>query len=175
MTNTVNLSDTSTWLPLEGLAPGFDASKAALSSDLDGRTFTLADDRGTRIVHTFAPGEVAWDYQPGTGDRIAAAWHFLVDLELLDLDTVHAVTRPDDQLDALAFSHFDTRRFELESLRHDLDGSWLVLSRRGPALSERIAAGSGGSRVEGRRSRGGVLLVRHRCRPQQERRPRRGN
>ena len=31
MTETVNLSDTSTWLPLDGLAPGFDASKAPLS------------------------------------------------------------------------------------------------------------------------------------------------
>ena len=73
MTDTVNLSDTSTWLPLDGLAPGFDASKAPLSSDLDGRTFTLVDDRGTRIAHTFAPGAVAWDYQPGAGDPIAAA------------------------------------------------------------------------------------------------------
>ncbi|MFT4230423.1 MAG: molybdenum cofactor biosynthesis F family protein [Microbacterium sp.] len=64
----MNLSDTSTWLPLDGLAPGFDASKAPLSDDLDGRTFTVVDDRGTRIVHTFGPGTVSWDYQPGEGD-----------------------------------------------------------------------------------------------------------
>ncbi|MFT3798301.1 molybdenum cofactor biosynthesis F family protein [Microbacterium sp.] len=68
----VNLSDTSTWLPLDGLAPGFDASKAELSHDLDGRTFTVVDDRGTRIVHTFGDGTVSWDYQPGAGDDTAA-------------------------------------------------------------------------------------------------------
>lgn len=73
MTDTVNLSDTSTWLPLDGLAPGFDASKAPLSADLDGRTFTLVDGRGTRIAHTFAPGTVSWDYRPGAGDPIEAA------------------------------------------------------------------------------------------------------
>lgn len=69
----VNLSDTTTWLPLDGLAPGFDASKAPLSRALDGRTFTLVDDRGTRISHTFAPGSVSWDYRPGDGDPIEAS------------------------------------------------------------------------------------------------------
>jgi hypothetical protein len=69
----VNLSDTSTWLPLDGLAPGFDASKAELSGDLEGRTFTLVDERGTRVAHTFGPGSVSWDYQPGAGDPIEAA------------------------------------------------------------------------------------------------------
>jgi hypothetical protein len=74
----VNLSDTSTWLPLDGLAPGFDASKAPLSADLDGRTFTLVDDRGTRVAHTFGPGasgasSVSWDYRPGDADPMAAA------------------------------------------------------------------------------------------------------
>jgi len=70
---TVNLSDTSTWLPLDDLAKGFDASKAPLSADLDGRTLTLVDDRGTRIAHAFAPGSVSWDYRPGAGDPIEAA------------------------------------------------------------------------------------------------------
>ncbi|MDR2997391.1 MAG: molybdenum cofactor biosynthesis F family protein [Microbacterium sp.] len=65
---TDNLSDTSTWLPLDGLAPGFDASKAEPSTDLEGRTFTVVDDRGTRIVHTFGSGTVSWEYQPGEGD-----------------------------------------------------------------------------------------------------------
>lgn len=68
----VNLSDTSTWLPLDGLAPGFDASKAPLSNALDGRTLTLVDDRGTRISHTFGPGTVSWDYSPGAGDSTEA-------------------------------------------------------------------------------------------------------
>lgn len=73
MTDTINLSDTSTWLPLDGLAPGFDASKAELSTALDGRTLTLVDDRGTRISHSFGPGSVAWSYEPGTGDATPAA------------------------------------------------------------------------------------------------------
>ncbi|MEZ3159333.1 molybdenum cofactor biosynthesis F family protein [Microbacterium sp. BWT-B31] len=63
-----NPSDTSTWLPLRDLAPGFDACRADLSHDLDGRTFTLVDDRGTRIGHTFGAGTVSWDYVPGAGD-----------------------------------------------------------------------------------------------------------
>lgn len=72
---TVNLSDTSTWLPLDGLAPGFDASKAEPSSDLDGKTFTVVDARGTRVSHTFGAGTVAWDYTPGAGDTTEAAAH----------------------------------------------------------------------------------------------------
>ncbi|QDZ14649.1 MoaF C-terminal domain-containing protein [Humibacter ginsenosidimutans] len=72
MTET-NLSDTSTWLPLDGLAPGFDANKAPLSNALDGRTITVVDERGTRISHTFAPGEVSWVYEPGEGDPTEAA------------------------------------------------------------------------------------------------------
>lgn len=70
---TTNLSDTSTWLPLDGLAPGFDANKAAQSHALDGRTITVVDDRGTRISHTFTPDEVAWVYEPGDGDPTEAA------------------------------------------------------------------------------------------------------
>lgn len=73
MSDTINLSDTSTWLPLDGLAPGFDASKAPLSDALDGRTFTVVDDRGTRITHAFAPGSVSWRYEPGASDATAAA------------------------------------------------------------------------------------------------------
>lgn len=66
----VTLSDTSTWLPLDGLAPGFDANKAPLTADLAGRTVTLVDDRGTRIVHRFGEARVEWEYVPGEGDPI---------------------------------------------------------------------------------------------------------
>lgn len=38
------LSDTSTWLPLNELAIGFDANKAPVTDDLHGRTFRLRDD-----------------------------------------------------------------------------------------------------------------------------------
>jgi hypothetical protein len=63
----VNLSDTSTWLPLDGLAPGFDASKAEPSRALDGRTLTIADDGGTRITHLFGDGTVSWRLEPAAG------------------------------------------------------------------------------------------------------------
>lgn len=42
----MTLSDTSTWLPLDGLAPGFDANKAPAVDDLRGREFVLRDDNG---------------------------------------------------------------------------------------------------------------------------------
>lgn len=73
MTTGTNLSDTTTWLPLDDLAPGFDASKADTTAALDGRTFTLVDDRGTRIRHTFATGVVSWDHHSRDGDPTAAA------------------------------------------------------------------------------------------------------
>ncbi|MEO6629652.1 MAG: MoaF N-terminal domain-containing protein, partial [Aquihabitans sp.] len=64
-------SDTTTWLPLEDLAPGFDANKAPLSSDLAGREVTVVDERGTRVTHRFGESTVSWDYHPGAGDPVA--------------------------------------------------------------------------------------------------------
>ncbi|QKJ20476.1 MoaF C-terminal domain-containing protein [Microbacterium hominis] len=49
---TTNLSDTTTWLPLDGLAPGFDASRAPLSPALRGRTFTTVAEDGARSACT---------------------------------------------------------------------------------------------------------------------------
>ncbi|MEF2978619.1 molybdenum cofactor biosynthesis F family protein [Subtercola sp. YIM 133946] len=70
---TTSVSDTSTWLPLEGLAPGFDANKARPSRDLAGRTLTTVDARGTRVEHRFDADTdtVSWSYRPGEGDPIA--------------------------------------------------------------------------------------------------------
>lgn len=74
MTDTaVNLSDTANWLPLDGLAPGFDANKAPHSLDLVDREVVVVNEHGSRIVHRFAEHEVSWDYQPAAGDPIAAA------------------------------------------------------------------------------------------------------
>lgn len=70
---TLNPADTSTWLPLEGLAPGFDANKAPHSTALSGREIAVVDARGTRIVHRFDDTTVAWDYRPGAEDPTAAA------------------------------------------------------------------------------------------------------
>ncbi|WP_440708904.1 molybdenum cofactor biosynthesis F family protein [Herbiconiux sp. YIM B11900] len=78
-------SDTSTWLPLDGLAPGFDANRAPLSRALAGRTITVTDPRGTRIVHRFGADRVEWEYHPGEGDPIAATAHG-DDYEAFDVD-----------------------------------------------------------------------------------------
>src|SRR5690348_5790222 len=54
----MTLSDTSTWLPLDGLAPGFDANKAPAVDDLRGREFVLRDGNGPLRTWTGAdPGE----------------------------------------------------------------------------------------------------------------------
>lgn len=66
----IDLTDTAAWLPLDGLAPGFDANKAPHTTDLAGRTLTVVDERGTRIVHRFAERRVDWEYVPGAGDVI---------------------------------------------------------------------------------------------------------
>lgn len=68
-----DLSDTSTWLPLNGLEPGFDANKAALSAALAEREVVVTDDRETRIVHRFGLDTVDWEYSPGAADLIPAA------------------------------------------------------------------------------------------------------
>jgi hypothetical protein len=68
-----DLSDTSTWLPLDGLAPGFDANKAEPSTALANRVVVVLDDRGTRIAHRFGADTVSWDYAPGVGDPIPAS------------------------------------------------------------------------------------------------------
>jgi hypothetical protein len=65
--NTVELTNTATWLPLTGLAPGFDANKAQPTSDLVG-TEVVVTDGSTRIVHRFTEKTVRWEYYPGAGD-----------------------------------------------------------------------------------------------------------
>ncbi|ALG10584.1 molybdenum cofactor biosynthesis F family protein [Kibdelosporangium phytohabitans] len=71
------LSDTSSWLPLDGLAPGFDANKAPVVDDLNGQEFVLRDDDGgpDRTVR-FTDAHLHWD------DAVDAAETFLVDDDL---------------------------------------------------------------------------------------------
>ncbi|AMM34482.1 hypothetical protein SA2016_3825 [Sinomonas atrocyanea] len=56
-------SDPSTWLPLDGLAPGFDAAKAAPALTLEGREVALDD--GSR--YRFADGHVDWSVGESRG------------------------------------------------------------------------------------------------------------
>jgi len=41
----LNLLDTSNWLPLDGLAPGFDANKAPAVQDLAGQQFSVIENK----------------------------------------------------------------------------------------------------------------------------------
>ncbi|GAB4099681.1 MoaF C-terminal domain-containing protein [Sinomonas halotolerans] len=93
-------SDPSSWLPLDGLAPGFDGAKADPSPVLDGRAIALED--GSR--YRFAAGRVSWSsaecaggsayeafevaeglvyaqYAEETSGRAAAAVSLVLDLE----------------------------------------------------------------------------------------------
>jgi hypothetical protein len=57
-----NTQDSSTWLPLSGLEPGFAGNRAiALARGFfDGTTLTTLDDSGTEIRHEFADGRLHW-------------------------------------------------------------------------------------------------------------------
>jgi hypothetical protein len=72
-----NLLDTSTWLPLDGLAPGFDANKATPVTDLAGSRLTVHTDwltpgsgnaDGGTFVFEFGAGTVAWSAAGRSGD-----------------------------------------------------------------------------------------------------------
>lgn len=61
---TMNPADTSTWLPLDELAPGFDANKAPHSTALAGSEVSVTAADGTRISHRFTENEVSWELSP---------------------------------------------------------------------------------------------------------------
>lgn len=60
----MSATDTSTWLPLDGLAPGFDANKAPTTDALAGRTITVQGPDGA-VEHVFDRDEVAWRHLDG--------------------------------------------------------------------------------------------------------------
>jgi len=67
-------ADTDLWLPLDGLAPGFDAFRAPHSSALEGRTFTaLMQGRDTRITNSFVNGRFEWSLTGSEGETSASA------------------------------------------------------------------------------------------------------
>jgi hypothetical protein len=81
-------SDTASWLPLDGLAPGFDANKAPVVGELDGRVFVLHDDAGgpDRSAR-FVGSRVDWDGASDPGET------FLVDDDLFYVQ-FHRTTNP---------------------------------------------------------------------------------
>ncbi len=69
----MNPADTSTWLPLEGLAPGFDANRAPHSTALSGRSIDLLEPDGSRIAHRFTDRRVAWEHRPADGSAATSS------------------------------------------------------------------------------------------------------
>lgn len=102
-----NLSDTTGWLPLDGLAPGFDANKAEPSGDLADRTITVRDRGGTMITHRFETDTMSWTYSPADDTPPSEG-----------VDPYEAV-RVDDGLYFVQFQHTDLRH-EAVSLVLDL-------------------------------------------------------
>ncbi len=87
MTETATtLSDTSTWLPLDGLAPGFDENKAPTVGDLHGREVVLDGSDGTVQRARFTGARVEWGHHdPALSDSDFSAEDcetFLVDDDL---------------------------------------------------------------------------------------------
>ncbi|MDQ0708934.1 hypothetical protein QFZ52_001586 [Arthrobacter woluwensis] len=136
-----SLSDTSTWLPLDGLAPGFDANKAPHDAGLAGQVVVVTDERGTSVTHEFTDSEVTWDYQPGPDDSLEAhqgtdAYEaFLVDDGLYFVQFHHRF-RP-DQAVSLVLDLRDGRALSVLSTILDEDrpaGATRVRHDFGPAV-----------------------------------------
>jgi hypothetical protein len=64
----ITLDDPATWLPLDGLAPGFDAYRAAPSAELTGDELAVRQADGTPARYRFDEAGVFW----GVGERGAA-------------------------------------------------------------------------------------------------------
>jgi hypothetical protein len=65
--STHNLSDTSTWLPLDGLEPGFDENRAKPTSELEGHEVVTANSSGFKVTHRFTSKAVHWSYPATDG------------------------------------------------------------------------------------------------------------
>lgn len=67
--SSTNIADTSSWLPLDGLEPGFDENRATPTSALEGYEFVSANASGLQITHRFAEGRMHWSYPTRTSGR----------------------------------------------------------------------------------------------------------
>ncbi|RLK61763.1 molybdenum cofactor biosynthesis F family protein [Actinokineospora cianjurensis] len=85
------LSDTSTWLPLDGLAPGFDENKAPTVGDLHGRAVVLRGADGPVLAATFAGSRIEWDH------GVDQCETFLVDEDLY-YTQFHPQARPNEAI-----------------------------------------------------------------------------
>jgi len=75
----LNLLDTSNWLPLDGLAPGFDANKAPTVQDLAGQRFSVHSDGGS-MTFSFDDEAVQWSAAGHAGTSTYEAFAVAEDL-----------------------------------------------------------------------------------------------
>lgn len=76
-----NSEDVNTWLPLDGLAPGFDANRAPHSTALDGRDLTVVLDGGGRVRYAFDADRLGRKVLDDPGDE-----HTAVPYEAFEID-----------------------------------------------------------------------------------------
>ncbi|GIT81922.1 molybdenum cofactor biosynthesis protein F [Leifsonia sp. LS1] len=137
-------TDTAAWLPLDGLAPGFDANKAPHTTDLAGRTLTLVDERGTRIAHRFGEDRVEWDYRPGAGDPIPESSSaddyeaFLVDDGLYFVQFHHEY-EPDEAVTLVVDLTAGRALSVVQAIGGDLAGGTAVKQLFVPSVIEELA------------------------------------
>ncbi|MDD7834886.1 MoaF C-terminal domain-containing protein [Paenarthrobacter sp. AB444] len=142
----LNLLDTSNWLPLDGLAPGFDANKAPIVQDLAGKELTVVGDGGP-MTFSFDDEEVTWTAAGYTGtsthevfkvaeDLYYAQWHSSVHAGL-------AVSLIADLANGRALyigAHLGRATAAATAVQHDFRvGTLEGLTARGDAIGESTA------------------------------------
>lgn len=108
-----NVSDTSTWLPLDGLAPGFDGRKQETSDALVGRGLAWTDEDGGRVTLRFGT-TLEWTSATTGGEESGRDEYEVFEIsDDLYYVQFHPVTRPSQSLSVvldLASGHVLTVR-----------------------------------------------------------------
>lgn len=91
-----NLSDTSTWLPLDGLAPGFDENKAELTSDLVGYSFRSIRSDGREVEHEFSETTLSLSVAGSDGRARNVSYEAFTVAEGLYYVQFYDTDKPDD-------------------------------------------------------------------------------
>ena len=126
---TTDLSDTSTWLPLDGLAPGFDANKDEPTTAMAGREIALTGADGGRTLLRFTAERVAFRHVAGPG---AAS----------EGEDPYEAIEVDEELYYVQFQRSDRPREAVSSFLDTRHGRALtVTSTVGTAASGRTAVG----------------------------------
>ncbi|WP_375405426.1 MoaF C-terminal domain-containing protein [uncultured Amnibacterium sp.] len=137
---TAALSDTSMWLPLEGLEPGFDENKPTPSSDLDGRGLAVVSTTGSRVEVHFEEGAVGWRRTLGGDDSVETSGHDAVEVFRIDEDLylaqLHFATAPDEAMSLVLDLRSGQALIGLSVLGDAASGRTAVQQRFEPAVIE---------------------------------------